>query len=855
MMKNKLLIAGLFLWSFASYTPAATTAPRAPSIDWMPTQYEAPVQYKVTWNMWWGTNGNRWHLLENGQIIHTADLSPNGQNGQTGSFTVNKNSGGEFSYVVKLCIADNSGEDCSQSAAKTISVSGGNPINQPPVVNAGSDLQTEVNLITQLNGSYSDDGIATPVSASWQVVSGPGTVSIANQNSAKTSATFASAGDYVLRLTVNDTEFTVSDELIVTVSTDVPNQPPVVSAGNDLSGNINQSLQLSGSFSDDGKSSPIIENWKKISGPGIVNFSNATSGTSNVTFDAVGNYVLEYSVNDSEFTVSDQLMVAISDGPAPEAPGTPSIAWFANELELINGSAILNVRWDLWSGVNGNEWRLLENGRVVHTASLAAGSGSQSGSYSHSFNATGNYELVVRLCNVSGGQEACSDSAAKSVKVWSSSGWPSDAGDYPHPLKQNNVAYDNSTKKMVAAYFVEWGIYGRNFHVADIPDDNLTHIFYGFVPICGANESLRIEVPSSHAVLMQQCQGKQDFEVVVHDKFAALEKLYPGDQDGKGIAGIFGQLHRMKLANPAIKVIPSVGGWTLSDPLYEIGINPNARKIFINSMMQYLRDYPIFDGVDIDWEFPGGGGANSSLGTPEDGDGFADLMIELRAALDALSVETGRTYELTAAVSGGVEKLGKINWERAHVPMDYINVMVYDYAGAWNNELGHQASLYQSDLYSTTNIGFNGHDAIQHLIGRNVPPGKITMGVAMYGRGWQGVTGAQPGNPFAGSGNGGIKGTWQDGIEDYKKLEADFMNGPTQGANGFELSRDPVAKAEYLWNPLTGTLITLDTERSVKAKGAYVLQHQLGGVFAWEIDADNGRILNAMHEGLGHPKK
>ncbi|WP_428776712.1 glycosyl hydrolase family 18 protein, partial [Vibrio sp.] len=170
-------------------------------------------------------------------------------------------------------------------------------------------------------------------------------------------------------------------------------------------------------------------------------------------------------------------------------------------------------------------------------------------------------------------------------------------------------------------------------------------------------------------------------------------KLYPGDQDGKGIAGIFGQLHRMKLANPDVKIIPSVGGWTLSDPLYEIGINPSARSTFVNSMIQYLRDYPIFDGIDIDWEFPGGGGANGSLGTTQDGDGFADLMIALRAALDTLSQETGRTYELTAAVSGGVEKLSKINWERAHVPMDYINVMVYDYAGAWNNELGHQAAL------------------------------------------------------------------------------------------------------------------------------------------------------------------
>lgn len=50
----------------------------------------------------------------------------------------------------------------------------------------------------------------------------------------------------------------------------------------------------------------------------------------------------------------------------------------------------------------------------------------------------------------------------------------------------------------------------------------------------------------------------------------------------------------------------------------------------------------------------------------------------------------------------------------------------------------------------------------------------------------------------------------------------------------------------------SGDLISFDNDRSVKAKGQYVLANQLGGLFAWEIDADNGDILNAMHEGLGH---
>lgn len=63
---------------------------------------------------------------------------------------------------------------------------------------------------------------------------------------------------------------------------------------------------------------------------------------------------------------------------------------------------------------------------------------------------------------------------------------------------------------------------------------------------------------------------------------------------------------------------------------------------------------------------------------------------------------------------------------------------------------------------------------------------------------------------------------------------------------------DVAAEAPYLWKPSTGDLITYDDNRSVVAKGKYVLANQLGGLFAWEIDADNGDILNAMHEGLGN---
>jgi chitinase len=416
---------------------------------------------------------------------------------------------------------------------------------------------------------------------------------------------------------------------------------------------------------------------------------------------------------------------------------------------------------------------------------------------------------------------------------------------------------------MVGAYFVEWGVYGRKFMPKDIPVENLTHIFYGFIPVCGDNTSL---TGTAKAALDSQCAGKQDYEVVVHDKFAALEK---NDLDSTGkwddeVKGIFAEMYRIKKAYPHIKIVPSIGGWTLSDPLFEVGINASARATFIASTIEMLKQYEFFDGLDVDWEFPGGGGANPALGTSADGEGFATLMVEMRTALDALSAETGRHYELTAAMSGGVEKLSHVNWEKAAPVMDFVNLMTYDYYGAWSTTYGHQTGLYDTNGLATPIDGYTIDDAVTYLTEqRSVPAGKLGIGVAMYGRGWKGISGGDQQGPFNGAATGGspitgttTEGFWEAGILDYKGAETYMMGGAEgTGINGYNVFFDDAAKASYIWNPSNGTYITLDTKRSVIEKGKYVQEKGLAGLFAWEIDGDSGSILNSMHEGLGHPAK
>lgn len=104
-------------------------------------------------------------------------------------------------------------------------------INGAPMVDAGPDQTIMAPATTaSLNGSVTDDGLPAcgVLTVSWSQVSGPGTASFANANSASTTATFPALGVYVLRLTANDSAVTSTDDVTINVTT---NQAPVADFG------------------------------------------------------------------------------------------------------------------------------------------------------------------------------------------------------------------------------------------------------------------------------------------------------------------------------------------------------------------------------------------------------------------------------------------------------------------------------------------------------------------------------------------------------------------------------------------------------------------------------------------------
>jgi chitodextrinase len=101
----------------------------------------------------------------------------------------------------------------------------GTPVlNQPPCVEVGPDQTLGLGQAATLSGFVTDDGVPVQgnVSLTWSKVSGPGSVTIDDASAADTTATFSTAGSYVLRLVANDGALTGQDQLAVEVESGGP---------------------------------------------------------------------------------------------------------------------------------------------------------------------------------------------------------------------------------------------------------------------------------------------------------------------------------------------------------------------------------------------------------------------------------------------------------------------------------------------------------------------------------------------------------------------------------------------------------------------------------------------------------
>lgn len=391
-----------------------------------------------------------------------------------------------------------------------------------------------------------------------------------------------------------------------------------------------------------------------------------------------------------------------------------------------------------------------------------------------------------------------------------------------------------SGEKKVVGYYIEWGIYGRDYQPADMPLDKLTHVNYAFANI------------------------STDGLIEIGDSYAAVEKLYPGDAWDQPYAGTYNQLNNvMRQQYPHIKTFISVGGWTWSGRFSDVALTEESRSRFAASCVDFIRQYN-FDGVDIDWEYPVEGGLSSNTRRPEDGANYTLLLQELRDQLDLAAVEDDRPYLLTIASPAGWDKVRHLDIEALSEILDWINIMTYDFRGAWDlGTTAHHANFFENpaDPVDSNSVSekYNVSWVVDEFLAQGADPETIVLGVPFYGRSWGGVS-----DPL---GNGGLfqpaslvpPGTWDDwssgatGINDYFEIE-EFLD-----SGSYTRYWDDISKVPYLYSPTEhqGHFISYEDEESLGYKMDYVLEQGLGGVMFWEVTGDrNETLLNVIDTAL-----
>ncbi|WP_343635868.1 glycoside hydrolase family 18 protein [Roseateles sp.] len=378
------------------------------------------------------------------------------------------------------------------------------------------------------------------------------------------------------------------------------------------------------------------------------------------------------------------------------------------------------------------------------------------------------------------------------------------------------VEFERTGGKVVGVYVPNWEPVEL---IERVPPQNLTHVLYAFLRLCGPGQ---LEKDAA------KCAGKKDFEIgtgPVDERFNAAFLRY-------------------KQRAPHLKIVASVGGWGGSDPIFHLAGDPARRAVFAASAQRFLREHPAFDGIDIDWEHPGNNGAANGvqLGSPRDGQSYAELMADLRQALDALTAETGRPYLLTTAVNPMASIVGRINFKDAAKPLDLVFMMSYDFYGIWSPVAGHHTALRASRPEADDSL----ERAVRNLETAGVPRAKLVAGVAMYGRGFTGVSETRAGTAKTGAYPGG------EGAQGYREIAGRILDAAGKGRAGYQSVWDPVTQSWSLYHPALKLWMGYDDPRAVLAKGRYARELGLAGVFAWELSQDNGDLLNAMNRGVGN---
>lgn len=405
---------------------------------------------------------------------------------------------------------------------------------------------------------------------------------------------------------------------------------------------------------------------------------------------------------------------------------------------------------------------------------------------------------------------------------------------------QNNT-YNNN--KNIIMYFPNWGVYSEshnNLTVGDIPWDKVTVINHAFFTV------------------------SKEFKLESTDKDADFEKFFPNSEgwNQDQLRGHIGEYKYYKSKYPNVKVLISVGGWTRGENFHDMSKTKENRKIFIDSIIDFLKKYPFIDGIDIDWEYPGENREKDPNdeydkgcpGGPEDKENFTLLLKEIRQAYNDNNFSNKM---LTIANAGNYEKLQLQEPDKYIKYLDFINVMTYDFHGAFESKTNHHSPIYYNDDDPTryNKYTFCAEDALKMYVKEyNIPTEKLNVGSPFYSRGWSEVDDSTGTNGLFSTATKAYKGSWDSATSPGGQIPW-FQIKEMENKDGWKKYWDDKAKVPYLYNKNLKSMITYEDEKSLKERCNFVIKNNYGGIIVWEITGDdkskNFPLTTLLWESLG----
>ncbi|XP_059140739.1 chitinase-3-like protein 1 [Physella acuta] len=351
-----------------------------------------------------------------------------------------------------------------------------------------------------------------------------------------------------------------------------------------------------------------------------------------------------------------------------------------------------------------------------------------------------------------------------------------------------------------------------------------------------------------------------DVTLCTHVIFAFADirdnKLTSQNWNDLGTTGLYTQVTRLKTTRPSLKILLAVGGWVAGYRPFAPAVRTNKSMTeFVDNVISYLRGYG-FDGLDMDWEFPGVRGS-----PPADKHAFTRLMKLMYNKFLEESIKSGRErLLLTMAAAVGIAFIeAAYEATEIHKYVDYMLLMTYNFHGGWDNFTSHHSTMFPGqfdqgeDRWLCQNWALNywlfmGVPRSKILLGESMfllrskillgesmflPRSKILLGLATYGMTFTLVDEKNNGlrAPALGGGNGG-RYTRQNGILAFYEI-CENLQHHNWTNHWIEDQQVPYTTKGDQW-------VGYDDVKSIRIKAERLINgYGLAGAFVWSVELDD----------------